>query len=60
LKRETQEFARGERFWLNLRSSVEECRARGIPLAEAKRRLEKRLAAEQHGAKKSPRRRAAR
>ncbi len=55
-KRET--LAQGARFWLGLRSSLDECRARGIPLAEAKRRLEKRLAAEGH-AKKPQRRRAA-
>jgi hypothetical protein len=59
-KRETLEFARGARFWLNLRSSLDESRARGIPLAEANRRLEKRLAAEENGTKKAPRRRAAR
>ena len=58
-KREALEFARGARFWLNLRSSLDECRAHGIPLAEAKRRLEARLVAEGHGSKKAPRRRAA-
>jgi hypothetical protein len=57
-KREALEFARGARFWLNLRSSLDESRARGIPLAEAKRRLEERLAAEGH-TKKPQRRRAA-
>ena len=58
-KREALELAQGARFWLGLRSSLDKSRARGIPLAEAKRRLEKRLAAEENGTKKAPRRRAA-
>ena len=57
-KREALELAQGARFWLGLRSSLDECRTRGIPLAEAKRRLQERLAAEGH-AKKPQRRRAA-
>ena len=57
-KREAVELAQGARFWLGLRSSLEECRARGIPLAGAERRLQERLAAEGH-AKKPQRRRAA-
>jgi hypothetical protein len=57
-KREAVELAQGARFWLGLHSSLDECRARGIPLTEAKRRLEKRLATEGH-AKKPQRRRAA-
>jgi hypothetical protein len=43
----------GSSFWLNLRSSLDECRAHGISLAEAKRRLEARLVAEGHGSKKA-------
>ena len=58
-KREALKLAQGARFWLGLRSSLDESRARGIPLAEARRRLEKRLAAEDNGTKKTPRRRAA-
>jgi len=57
-KRQALEIAHGARFWLGLRSSLDECRARGIPLAEAKRRLEERLAAEGR-AQKPQRRRAA-
>jgi hypothetical protein len=44
--REATELARGVRFWLNLRESLEESRAHGISLAEARRRLDVRLAAE--------------
>jgi hypothetical protein len=44
-RRQAAELARGARFWLDLRESLDESRARGIPLAEAKRRLEERLAA---------------
>jgi predicted mannosyl-3-phosphoglycerate phosphatase (HAD superfamily) len=58
-KREALELAHGARFWLKLRSSLDESRAHGIPLTEAKRRLEARLVAEGNASKKSPRRRAA-
>lgn len=59
-RREALEYARGARFWMNLRTSLDECRARGIPLAEAKRLLQERLAAEGRGTpKKAQRRRAA-
>jgi hypothetical protein len=51
-KREAVEYARGARFWMNLRTSLDECRARGIPLAEAKRLLRERLAAKGRGTKK--------
>lgn len=49
-KREALKYARGARFWMNLRTSLDECRACGIPLAEAKRLLlQKRLAARGRG-----------
>jgi hypothetical protein len=38
-KRDALEYGRGARFWTNLRTSLDECRARGMPLAEAKRLL---------------------
>jgi hypothetical protein len=44
--RQAAELARGARFWLDLRESLDESRAGGISLAEAKRRLDERLAAE--------------
>ena len=44
--RPAAELARGARFWLDLRESLDESRAGGISLAEAKRRLDERLAAE--------------
>ena len=57
-KREALEYARGASFWMNLRTSLDECRARGIPLAEAKRLLQQRLAAKGRGtAKKTTQRR---
>jgi hypothetical protein len=37
---------------MNLRTSLDACRARGIPLAEAKRVLQERLAAKGRGTKK--------
>jgi len=45
-RRDAAELAGGARFLLALRESLDEARTRGIPLAEAKRRLEGRLAAE--------------
>jgi hypothetical protein len=45
-KRAALEYAHGARFWTNLRTSMDECRARGIPLPEAKRLLQERLAVE--------------
>jgi hypothetical protein len=45
-KRTAVALARGARFWLNLRDSLDQSRTRGITLAEAKRRLAERLAAE--------------
>jgi hypothetical protein len=59
-KREALALAHDARFWLNLRSSLDECRASGIPLAEAKRRLAERLGTEGHRGTKAPRRRVAR
>ncbi len=60
-RREALEMARGARLWMNLRTSLDESRARGIPLAEAKRLLQERLAAEgRRPAKRPQRRRAAR
>lgn len=44
--REARELARGVRLLLTLRDSLNQSRTRGISLAEAKRRLAKRLAAE--------------
>ena len=58
-RREALETARGARFWMNLRTSLDESRARGIPLAEAKRLLQKRLADEGQTTTKRPRRRRA-
>ncbi len=60
-RRQSAELARGARFWLDLRESLDESRARGIPLAEAKRRLDERLAAEglQRPAKRGTHRRSA-
>jgi hypothetical protein len=58
-RREALETARGARFWMNLRTSLDESRARGIPLAEAKRLLQERLAAEGRTATKRPQRRRA-
>jgi hypothetical protein len=40
------DLARGVRLLLSLRDSLDQSRARGLSLAEAKRRLAKRLAAE--------------
>ena len=56
---DSAEVARGARFLLDLRESLDEARTSGIPLADAKRRLDARLAAEgiQRPAKKGPRRR---
>jgi hypothetical protein len=48
-KRQALELARGTRFWLNLRSSLDESREHGIPLAEARRRLDERLSVEARG-----------
>jgi hypothetical protein len=45
-KRASRELARGVRLLLSLSDSLDQSRARGISLAEAKRRLRKRLAAE--------------
>ncbi len=45
-RRDATELARGARFLLDLRESLEEARTRGIPLAYAKRRLDERLVAE--------------
>jgi hypothetical protein len=60
-RREALEVARGARFWMNLRTSLDECRAHGISLAQAKRLLHERLAAEgRETPKKTQRRRAAR
>jgi hypothetical protein len=58
-RREALEMARGARLWMNLRTSLDESRARGIPLAEAKRLLQERLAAEGRTAPKRPQRRRA-
>ncbi|HJX52095.1 MAG TPA: hypothetical protein VJ801_04955 [Polyangia bacterium] len=43
------------RFWMNLRTSLDERRARGVPLAEAKRLLQQRLAVEDRGTAKKRR-----
>jgi hypothetical protein len=48
-KRQALELARGTRFWLNLRASLDESREHGIPLAEARRRLDERLSVEARG-----------
>jgi len=56
-RREALEMARGARLWMNLRTSLDESRASGIPLAEAKRLLRERLAAEGRTATKRPQRR---
>jgi hypothetical protein len=53
--RQAAELARGTRFWLDVRESLDESRAGGISLAEAKRRLDERLAAE--GTKRPAKRR---
>lgn len=44
--RQAAGLARCARFWLDLRESLDESRAGGISLAEAKRRLDERLAAQ--------------
>jgi hypothetical protein len=60
-RREALEMARGASLWMNLRTSLDESRARGIPLAEAKRLLQERLAAGARTAtRRAQRRRAAR
>jgi hypothetical protein len=55
-RRDVLDLARGARFWMNLRTSLDECRARGVPLAEAKRLLQQRLAVEDRGTAKKRRR----
>ena len=54
-KRPASELARGVRFLVSLRESLEQSRTHGISLAEAKRRLAERLGAGESG-RKSPRR----
>jgi hypothetical protein len=51
-KREAMEYARGASLWMNLRTSMDDCRARGISMAEAKRLLQQRLAAKGRGSAK--------
>ena len=58
-KKRALQLAHGTRFWLNLRGSLEESRARGISLDEAKRRLAERLAAEARPRPRKRRRRRA-
>ncbi len=56
-RRDALEVARGARFWMDLRTSLDDCRARGIPLREAKRMLRDRLTAEARDSAKKPYRR---
>ncbi len=46
-KEAASEFARGVRFLVNLRDSLEQSRTHGITLVEAKRQFAKRLSAEE-------------